>query len=205
MNRRQYVVNALLVACLLSACGAQKLAAPVDRADPDPEALSTYDPAGVPVGKGLQKAMLAGGCFWHVEAALQNIRGVKSTTVGYTGGGEENPTYPVVCQGRTGHAEAVEVVFDPSEITYEELLSKFFDAHDAAAEEAGRKLHGGQYRSEIFYFNDDQKEIAQSVKRTRERKAGKKLHTEIEPVMKFTVAEDFHQNYLKARGLSHCN
>jgi peptide-methionine (S)-S-oxide reductase len=153
---------------------------------------------------GMEKALLAAGCFWHVEAALQDIPGVKSTTVGYTGGTTENPNYVQVCAGKTGHAEAVEVLFDPKAVSYETILHKFFDEHDASAEDAKRSTHGGQYRSEIFYYTDNQKKIAESVKAKREAQSGKKFHTEIEPVSTFTVAEGFHQDYLKIRGLKQC-
>ncbi len=153
---------------------------------------------------GMEKALLAAGCFWHVEAALQDIPGVKSTTVGYTGGTTENPNYVTVCAGKTGHAEAVEVLFDPKVVDYKTILNKFFDEHDPAADDAKRSYHGGQYRSEIFYYNDEQKKIAEAMKAEREKLSGKKFHTEIEPASTFTVAEFFHQDYLKIRGLKQC-
>ena len=159
-----------------------------------------------PVPQGLEKAILAAGCFWGVERTLQEIPGVKSTTVGYSGGKTAHPTYPLVCEGKTGHAEAVEVIFDPKVISYETLLNKFFDLPGAAASQELKQFHGGQYRSAIFYVSEKQKEIAESVKKERERKLGRKLYTEIEKASDFTVAEDFHQDYLKVRGLKdQCN
>ncbi|MDZ4832716.1 MAG: peptide-methionine (S)-S-oxide reductase MsrA [Candidatus Melainabacteria bacterium] len=170
-------------------------AAAADTNDNDPKVTNL---------KGTEKAMLAAGCFWHVESGLQNIPGVVETTVGYTGGTTKEPTYVSVCAGKTGHAEAVEVSFDPKKVSYETILNKFFDEHDPTTVDAKRSYHGGQYRSEIFYYNDEQKKIAESVKAEREKKHGKPFFTEIEPVAPFTIAEDFHQDYLKIRGLNQC-
>lgn len=125
------------------------------------------------------------------------MKGVRSTKVGYTGGTTKNPTYEKVCSGTTGHAESVEVFFDPKVIPYEQLLEEFFRQHDAAVNKTG---HGGQYRSVIFYHNEEQAEIARKLKARLEKQQGRPLSTEIVPATTFNTAEDYHQNYYKKRG-----
>lgn len=156
--------------------------------------------SGAKTPDGLNKAIFAAGCFWGVERILQQLPGVKATTVGYTGGKELETDYARVCQGKTGHAEAVEVFFDPKQISYETLLNKFFDLHDPADKET-MTFHGGQYRSAVFYTDDEQKKTAEAVAKQRSAREGKKFFTQIVPATDFVVAEDFHQDYYKVRGM----
>ena len=156
--------------------------------------------------KNLEKATFAAGCFWGVEAAFQKIKGVISTRVGYTGGDKKNPSYEEVCTGKTGHAEAVEVVFDPSKITYDTLLNFFWDIHDPTTFNRQGLDVGSQYRSAIFYHNDKQKALSLASKE-KIQKSGrytKDIVTEIMPASEFYLAEDFHQNYLKKNGYIDC-
>jgi peptide methionine sulfoxide reductase msrA/msrB len=152
---------------------------------------------GASTGKQ-ELATLAGGCFWGMEEILRQIPGVIETTVGYTGGTTPNPTYRDVCTGTTGHAEAVQIVFDPSKITYEEVLGYFFRMHDPTTKNRQHNDVGTQYRSAIFYHSDEQKQAAERVK-AQVDKSGKwksAIMTEITPASKFYSAEDYHQKYL---------
>jgi methionine-S-sulfoxide reductase len=143
-------------------------------------------------------ATFAAGCFWGVEDIIRKIPGVLDTTVGYTGGSFRYPTYQDIRQGNTGHAEAIEVVFDPAIISYEQLLDYFFRLHDPTTKNRQGNDMGSQYRSAIFYHTDEQKEIALKVKE-RVSKSGKwkrEITTEIVPASQFYAAEDYHQDYL---------
>lgn len=154
-----------------------------------------------------KKATFGAGCFWGVEAAYRQIPGVKTTRVGYLGGTMENPTYRDVCSGRTGHAEVVEVAFDPERVTYDDLLTVFWENHDPTTLNRQGPDVGTQYRSAIFYHDDEQKETAIASKDERE-KSGKyrgPIVTEITAVSPFYEAEDYHQQYLEKRGLSTCH
>jgi peptide-methionine (S)-S-oxide reductase len=150
------------------------------------------------------KATFGAGCFWHVEDLFRKTRGVKSTQVGYIGGKLENPTYDEVCTDKTGHAEAVQVEYDPTEISYDELLQVFWDNHDPTS--LNRQGHdiGIQYRSTIFFYNDEQKEIAQKSKDDLEKsgKFKKSIVTEIVSAPQFYKAEEYHQKYFHKHGLS---
>lgn len=148
-------------------------------------------------------ATFAAGCFWRVEDAFRKVHGVSDVVVGYTGGHTEDPTYDEVCTGETGHAESVQIEFDPEEITYEQLLKVFWMIHDATQVGGQGPDIGSQYRSAIFYHDDTQKELAE--KSRDELQAGGKydqeIVTSIEPAGKFYPAEDYHQQYLaKVRG-----
>ena len=150
------------------------------------------------------KATFGAGCFWHVEDLLAKTKGVKSTKVGYTGGQLPNPTYEEVCTDRTGHAEAVEVEFDPEEISFEELLDVFWNNHNPTTLNRQGPDVGIQYRSAIFYHDDKQKEIAEKSKQSLS-KSGKydnPIVTEIVPAPTFYDAEEYHQKYFKKHGLS---
>lgn len=143
-------------------------------------------------------ATLAGGCFWGMEEVLRKIPGVLDTKVGYTGGSVPNPTYKLVCTGITGHAEALEIGFDPAKISYEDILLTFFRMHDPTTLNQQHNDRGTQYRSAIFYHTDEQKQIAERVK-ARVDKSGKwkkPVVTEITKATQFYVAEDYHQKYL---------
>lgn len=146
-----------------------------------------------------EKATFAGGCFWGMEEILRAIPGVLETTVGYTGGRFPDPTYEDICTGLTGHAEAVEIVFDPSKISYGELLGYFFRMHDPTTKNRQGNDMGTQYRSAIFYHSEAQKQTALKVK-DQVNKSGKwkqEVVTEVVPAGAFYAAEDYHQDYLE--------
>lgn len=145
-----------------------------------------------------ETAIFAGGCFWGMEEILRKIPGVLETAVGYTGGNVPNPTYKAVCTGRTGHAEAVRITFDPAKITYEQMLGYFFRMHDPTTLNQQHNDIGTQYRSAIFYTSDEQRQVAEKVK-AEEDKSGKwkrPVVTEITKAKEFYSAEDYHQKYL---------
>jgi methionine-S-sulfoxide reductase len=144
-------------------------------------------------------AVLAGGCFWGVEELIRALPGVISTEVGYTGGKLENPTYAEVKKGDTGHAEAIQIEFDPARITYKDILDFFFRLHDPTTSNRQGNDIGTQYRSAIFYLDDEQKRVAEEVKAQVDRsgKWKKPLVTEIVPAQEFHRAEDYHQDYLR--------
>ena len=154
----------------------------------------------------MEKATFAAGCFWHVEEAFRCLEGVESTRVGYTGGTMKNPTYEDVCTDKTGHAEAVEVTFDPTKITYDELLEMFWEIHDPTTLNRQGPDRGTQYRSAIFYHTPEQKAAAERSKQNLEQSKmyRKKIVTEITETTEFYQAEDYHQQYLEKQGLSSC-
>jgi peptide-methionine (S)-S-oxide reductase len=153
-----------------------------------------------------EKATFGAGCFWGVEAAFRQVKGVISTTVGYSGGTFKNPTYKDVCSGRTGHAEVVEVEYDPSQVSYEELLNVFWENHDPTQLNRQGPDVGAQYRSAIFFHTPEQEAAARASKEALERSGRYKrpIVTEITPASEFYRAEDYHQQYLEKRGLAHC-
>lgn len=174
-----------------------------------PPAGSGTSPAspGTPsghVGDGspppLQEAYLAGGCFWCVEAVFEELKGVKSAVSGYTGGAAPRPTYQQVCNGTTGHAEAVRVTFDPAVISYRQLLDVFFVVHDPTTLDRQGADVGTQYRSAIFYTSEGQKRDAEQAKRDVEASGewGAPLVTQIVPLTEFYAAEEYHQDYYTA-------
>ena len=154
----------------------------------------------------MAKATFAAGCFWGVEAAFRNIPGVVATTVGYSGGSFPNPTYHDVCTGRTGHAEAVEVEFDPARVSYQELLRAFWENHDPTTLNRQGPDHGTQYRSAIFFHSPEQQAAALASKQQLERAGTFKrpIVTEITPASAFYRAEEYHQQYLEKRGQATC-
>ena len=152
-------------------------------------------------------ATFGAGCFWGVEATFRSVKGVKDATVGYLGGTLENPTYKDVCTGRTGHAEVVQVEYDPAQVTYEKLLDVFWDSHNPTTLNRQGPDVGTQYRSAIFYHSDEQKRIAEESK-ARQAGSGRfsrAIVTEITPASTFYKAEDYHQRYLEKRGLASCH
>ena len=155
----------------------------------------------------MEKATFAAGCFWGVEATLRAVPGVVSTRVGYTGGTLEDPTYRDVCTDRTGHAEAVEVTYDPARVTYDRLLKIFWENHDPTTLNRQGPDVGTQYRSAIFYHNPEQETEARASKEKLEasRAYRKPIVTQIVPAARFWPAEDYHQQYLEKRGLAHCH
>lgn len=155
----------------------------------------------------MAKATFAAGCFWGVEATFRQLPGVTSTRVGYTGGKTENPTYKDVCTDRTGHAEAVEVEYDPSKISYEQLLNVFWENHDPTTPNRQGPDWGTQYRSAIFFHTPEQEQAAKASKEELD-KSGRfpsKIVTQIVPEATFYEAEDYHQQYLEKRGLASCH
>lgn len=144
-------------------------------------------------------ATLAGGCFWGMEEIIRNIPGVLETQVGYTGGSVENPTYNIVSLGTTNHAETVQVEFDPSKLSYKDLLGYFFRMHDPTTVNQQGNDKGSQYRSVIFYHSEGQKETAHEVIKqiTEAKKWPKPVVTQVIPAQKFYPAEEYHQDYLK--------
>lgn len=154
----------------------------------------------------MEKATFGAGCFWGVEATFRKLEGVASTSVGYTGGETENPTYREVCSDTTGHAEVVQVVFDPEKISYDQLLEVFWTCHNPTQVNRQGPDVGRQYRSVIFFHDEKQKELAaQSKKQLDESgKFSQPIATEIEPAQTYYIAEDYHQQYLEKRGLGSC-
>lgn len=146
-----------------------------------------------------QKAIFASGCFWGVQYYFQKAPGVISTSVGYTGGKIEDPTYEQVCTDRTGHAEAIEVTFDPTKTTYEDMAKLFFETHDFTQLNRQGPDIGTQYRSAVYYLNDDQKRTIINLINILKEK-GYAVKTEIAPAEKFYPAEDYHQNYYQSNG-----
>jgi peptide-methionine (S)-S-oxide reductase len=154
----------------------------------------------------MEKATFAAGCFWGVEATFRALPGVLSTCVGYTGGKTDNPTYKDVCTDRTGHAEAVEVEFDPARIAYTELLKVFWENHDPTQLNRQGPDWGTQYRSAIFFHSPEQQAAAQASKEAIEKaRYSKPIVTQIVPAVTFYPAEDYHQQYLEKRGLASCH
>ncbi len=155
----------------------------------------------------MEQATFAAGCFWGVEAAFRQTKGVKSTAVGYTGGRTKNPTYEDVCTDSTGHAEAVLVEFDPAETSYDTLLNVFWENHDPTQRNRQGPDVGSQYRSAIFYHSPEQ-QTAATASKDRLQASGKlkrPIATEIIPAAEFYKAEDYHQQYLEKRGLASCH
>ena len=150
------------------------------------------------------KATFGAGCFWHVEDLLNKTKGVKSTSVGYIGGQHQNPTYEEVCTDKTGHAEAVEVEYDPDEISFEDLLNVFWSNHNPTTLNRQGPDVGIQYRSAIFYHDEKQKEIAEKSKHELDEsgKFDNSIVTEIVPAPTFYKAEEYHQKYFKKHGFS---
>jgi peptide-methionine (S)-S-oxide reductase len=155
----------------------------------------------------LETATLGNGCFWCTEAIFQQLKGVASVTSGYSGGQVENPTYKQVCTGTTGHAECLNIVYDPSIISFDELLEVFWKTHDPTTLNRQGNDVGTQYRSVVFYHNEEQKTIATKYKEELNRSGAFKdpIVTTLEPFVKFYTAEDYHQNYFNENGdASYC-
>lgn len=152
-----------------------------------------------------QTAIFAAGCFWGVQAYFDEVPGVKNTTAGYTGGSVPNPTYEQVCTHTTGHAEAVKVVFDPSKISYRDLVRHFFRMHNATQVGGQGPDIGDSYRSAIFYTSDDQKQTAQDIKQMVRATLDQPIATEITKAGEFYDAEEYHQKYFQKTGFGACH
>ncbi len=170
-----------------------------------PAAKADANDPNDPNSKPSTKAYFAGGCFWGVDYWLKSAPGVVSVTAGYMGGTTKNPTYKQVCTGTTGHAETVEVVFDPNKTNYEDLAKLFFEIHDPTQRNRQGPDIGYQYRSAIFYADQQQKQIAESLIEQLKKK-GLKVVTSVEPAKEFWPAEDYHQDYYsKTGGTPYCH
>ena len=157
------------------------------------------------VASGTDTAIFAGGCFWGVEYYMHKLKGVKSVISGYTGGHKDHPTYEEVCTGKSGHYEAVEVVYDPSVTTYETVARMFFEIHDPTQWNHQGPDYGEQYRSAVFYRNDEQKQVAEKLIRQLKEK-GFNIVTEVRKASAFWKAEDYHQEYYEHKGtLPYCH
>ena len=160
------------------------------------------DEATAPV---LEKATFGAGCFWGVEATFRRLAGVKSTQVGYAGGKVDHPTYKQVCTDTTGHAEVVEVTFDPQVVSYPDLLEVFWQNHNPTTLNRQGPDWGTQYRSAIFFHSPGQETAARASRDAAQPRFPNKIVTQIEPAPTFWPAEDYHQQYLEKRGLASCH
>lgn len=155
----------------------------------------------------MEKATFGAGCFWGVEAEFRQVPGVIDAAVGYIGGTTQNPTYRDVCTDRTGHAEAVQVVFDPSKVSYEQLLNVFWQIHDPTTPNRQGPDVGTQYRSAIFFHTPEQEAAARASKEEQQASGRfrRPIVTEIAPASTFYRAEEYHQQYLEKRGVPSCH
>jgi peptide-methionine (S)-S-oxide reductase len=153
---------------------------------------------------GAKRATFGAGCFWGVEAAFRQIDGVLQTAVGYTGGHVPDPTYERVCRGGTGHAEAVEVWFDPAQVSYAQLLETFWQIHNPTTRNRQGWDFGSQYRSAVFYHDADQQEAAIASREVEQQSRRRQIVTEITPASAFYRAEEYHQRYLEKHGRASC-
>jgi peptide-methionine (S)-S-oxide reductase len=154
----------------------------------------------------MEKATFAAGCFWGVEATFRGVKGVVDTQVGYTGGKAEDPTYRQVCSDRTGHAEAIEITYDPAQVSYDELLKVFWELHDPTQLDRQGPDVGSQYRSAIFFHSSEQEAAARASKAELEKsgKYKRPIVTQIVPAAQFYRAEEYHQQYLEKLGSKSC-
>jgi peptide-methionine (S)-S-oxide reductase len=148
----------------------------------------------------MKKATFGAGCFWGVEAAFRKLKGVLSVTSGYAGGMHPNPTYEEVCTGRTGHAEVVQIEYDPGQVSYDDLLGLFWDIHDPTTLNRQGPDVGTQYRSAIFFHEDSQEVQARKSKEVSSGRFGRPIVTEVAPAETFYPAEDYHQRYFEKIG-----
>lgn len=153
---------------------------------------------------GLEHATFAAGCFWGVEASFREIEGVVETTVGYTGGRTTHPSYEDVCSGATGHAESVDVVFDPAVVSFDELLDAFWSIHDPTTRDRQGWDFGSQYRSAIFTHDAEQQQLAIASRDRHQPRLARPIVTEIVPASRFYAAEDYHQRYFEKHGGAAC-
>lgn len=189
------LVGISLFAVFLAGCGAVEAQTRQSDAAGEPSA-----PSDKAAPKKLETATFGAGCFWCTEAVFQRLKGVQTVVSGYSGGRFKNPTYQQVCSGKTGHAEAVQITYDPKQISYQELLDVFWKTHDPTTPNRQGPDHGNQYRSVIFYHDEQQRKTAEQHK--QELDAAKTFRapivTKIVPFREFYPAEDYHQNYFKS-------
>ena len=184
MNCR-YVISLLLFTAALASCEPQTVMNPTD--------MQVAKTPEIPAGA--ETATLGAGCFWCIDAAYRQLDGVYSATSGYMGGSTKNPTYQQICDGDSGHAEVVKVVFDPKKISYEKILTWFWDLHDPTTLNRQGNDSGTQYRSAIFYHSPEQKKLAEASKTAAKGKFSDPIVTEITLATEFYPAENYHQNY----------
>ncbi|MGJ8592175.1 MAG: peptide-methionine (S)-S-oxide reductase MsrA [Aquaticitalea sp.] len=165
--------------------------------NPEQQKVMTAEPVEVPVQNGLASAYFASGCFWCVENIYEHVKGVKEVISGYSGGHTENPTYESSNTGRTGHAEAVEVIYDPNTVSFATLVDVYFGSQNVTQVNGQGNDRGSQYRSIIFYQNDEQKRIIDEKKSALAKKLNETIAAEVYPFQKFWDAEDYHQDYEK--------
>jgi peptide-methionine (S)-S-oxide reductase len=179
--------SSLLLAIALTACG---------QPEKQPDKTTTMNKS-IPAGVKTDTATLGEGCFWCTEAFFQRLEGVYQVISGYGGGHVENPTYEQVCDKNTGHVELARIVYDPSKITYDELLEVFWKTHDPTTRDRQGNDVGPQYRSVVYYHNDEQKKKAEQYKASLDKSGAwdKPIVTDIEPFKNFYLAENYHQNY----------
>lgn len=161
------------------------------------QAIVDAEPIKVPLKNGKARAYFASGCFWCVEAIYESVKGVEESISGYSGGHTNNPTYQASNTGKTGHAEAVEIIYDPKIVSFETLVDVYFGSQNAAQVNGQGHDRGSQYRSIVFYQNETQKQIILKKKEALAKKLNAKIAAEVYPFQKFWVAEDYHQNYEK--------
>jgi peptide-methionine (S)-S-oxide reductase len=187
-----------VVGCMLaiSGCSEQNLKAMED------SKLQPSNSVQMDAPKQTDTATLGAGCFWCVEAVFQNLNGVISVTSGYSGGAIKNPSYKEVCTGQTGHAEVCNITYDPSKVSFDEILEVFWKTHDPTTMNQQGNDVGTQYRSAIFYHNENQKELAEKYKKELNESGAfdNPIVTEIAPYTNFYKAEDYHQNYFNENG-----
>jgi len=147
-----------------------------------------------------EKATFGAGCFWNIEEIFAKTKGIIKTKVGYIGGKTKNPTYEKVCSGKTGHVEAIEVIFDPSKISYDKLLDIFWKIHNPTTKNRQGLDIGTQYNSVIFYYDKKQKEVAEKSKKEIQKKSKKEIVTQIKKASYFWKAEEYHQKYIEKQG-----
>ncbi len=185
------ILSYLLIALSASAC-----AQPTAKSEAQ-KAVENAPPVEVPMKDGLKRAYFASGCFWCVEAIYESVKGVKESISGYSGGHTDNPTYELSNTGRTGHAEAVEIIYDPEVIDFATLVDVYFGSQNVNQVNGQGPDNGSQYRSIIFYQNDEEKRIAEEKKALVEKTIGAEAAAEILPFQKFWIAEEYHQDYKK--------
>ncbi|MFD1615445.1 peptide-methionine (S)-S-oxide reductase MsrA [Gelatiniphilus marinus] len=159
------------------------------------QAVITAEPVEVPLKNGMARAYFASGCFWCVEAIFESVKGVEESISGYAGGHTENPTYESSNTGKTGHAEAVEIIYNPKIVSFKTLVDVYFASQNVTQLNGQGPDHGSQYRSIIFYQNKTQKEIILNKKKALAKQLNTKIAAEVYPFQKFWVAESYHQNY----------
>ncbi|WP_299519900.1 peptide-methionine (S)-S-oxide reductase MsrA [Winogradskyella sp.] len=165
--------------------------------NPEQQKVIDANPVEVPIENGKAKAYFASGCFWCVEAIYESVKGVEEVISGYSGGFTENPTYEKSNTGRTGHAEAVEVIYDPEIVSFASLVDVYFGSQNPTQVNGQGPDRGSQYRSIIFYQNDEQKQIIEDKKEALAKKLDTKIAAEIYPFQKFWIAEAYHQDFEK--------